>query len=95
VTWKANPATSSKVAIESLENGYGETRVVARQSEALAAWHALEEGTGEGYGRQRCHQRQGQRWLTVMIDGIRAFLPGSLVDIRPVKGHHSFMKTRR
>jgi small subunit ribosomal protein S1 len=73
------------VAIESLENGYGETKLSREKAKRLAAWHdleiAMEEGTiVEGYVSGKV-----KGGLTAMVNGIRAFLPGSLVDTRPVK----------
>ena len=73
------------VAIESLENGYGDTVLSRDKAKRLAAWmnlgKALETGelvTGTVTGKVK-------GGLTVMTNGIRAFLPGSLVDTRPVK----------
>jgi small subunit ribosomal protein S1 len=74
-----------KVAIESLENGYGETRLSRDKAKRLAAWHALEEAMEKGTVVSGAINGKVKGGLTVMINGIRAFLPGSLVDIRPVK----------
>ena len=82
---EANPGEFIKVAIESLENGYGETRLSRDKAKRLAAWHALEEALEKGTVVSGTINGKVKGGLTVMIDGIRAFLPGSLVDIRPVK----------
>src|SRR5213595_2819067 len=73
------------VAIESLEDGYGETRLSRDKAKRLAAWHDLEASMEQGSVVQGLVTSKVKGGLTVMINGIRAFLPGSLVDIRPVK----------
>jgi small subunit ribosomal protein S1 len=73
------------VAIESLEDGYGETRLSRDKAKRLAAWHELEEALEKGSVVQGTINGKVKGGLTVMVNGIRAFLPGSLVDIRPVK----------
>src|SRR5512134_1468307 len=45
---EANPGDFIKVAIESLENGYGETRLSRDKAKRLAAWHELEEALEKG-----------------------------------------------
>lgn len=73
------------VAIEALEDGRGETRLSRDRAKRLTAWLSLEQAlernelvTGTVTGKVK-------GGLTVMTNGIRAFLPGSLIDTRPVK----------
>ena len=73
------------VAIESLENGYGETKLSREKAKRLAAWHDLEAAMEEGRIVEGFVSGKVKGGLTAMVNGIRAFLPGSLVDIRPVK----------
>jgi len=73
------------VAIESLENGYGETKLSREKAKRLAAWHELELAMEEGKIVEGFVSGKVKGGLTAMVNGIRAFLPGSLVDIRPVK----------
>jgi small subunit ribosomal protein S1 len=73
------------VAIESLENGYGETKLSREKAKRLAAWHDLEVAMEEGKIVEGFVSGKVKGGLTAMVNGIRAFLPGSLVDIRPVK----------
>src|SRR5690349_4036990 len=73
------------VAIEALEDGYGETRLSREKAKRLAAWHDLEKAMEQGTLVQGLVNGKVKGGLTVMVNGIRAFLPGSLVDIRPVK----------
>lgn len=73
------------VAIESLENGYGETKLSREKAKRLAAWHDLELAMEEGTIVEGFVSGKVKGGLTAMVNGIRAFLPGSLVDVRPVK----------
>jgi small subunit ribosomal protein S1 len=73
------------VAIEALEDGYGTTRLSRDRARRLAAWLDLEAAMEEGRVVKGVIQGKVKGGLTVMINGIRAFLPGSLVDVRPVK----------
>jgi small subunit ribosomal protein S1 len=73
------------VAIEALEDGYGETRLSRDKAKRLAAWHELEDALEKGNIVSGMISGKVKGGLTVMINGIRAFLPGSLVDTRPVK----------
>lgn len=73
------------VAIEALEDGYGETRLSRDKAKRLTAWHDLEAAMESGAIVKGVVSGKVKGGLTAMINGIRAFLPGSLVDIRPVK----------
>ncbi|MBI3903038.1 MAG: 30S ribosomal protein S1 [Nitrosomonadales bacterium] len=79
------PGDFVTVAIESLENGYGETKLSREKAKRLAAWHDLEIAMEEGKIVTGFVSGKVKGGLTAMVNGIRAFLPGSLVDIRPVK----------
>ncbi len=74
-----------QVAIDSLEDGFGETRLSRDKAKRLAAWMDLEQALEKGTLVQGLVNGKVKGGLTVMVNGIRAFLPGSLVDIRPVK----------
>ncbi|MDR2195616.1 MAG: 30S ribosomal protein S1 [Gallionellaceae bacterium] len=82
---EVNPGDFVTVAIESLENGYGETKLSREKAKRLAAWHDLEVAMDEGKIVSGFVSGKVKGGLTAMVNGIRAFLPGSLVDIRPVK----------
>jgi small subunit ribosomal protein S1 len=79
------PGDFVTVAIEALENGYGETKLSREKAKRLAAWHELEVAMEEGKIVEGFVSGKVKGGLTAMVNGIRAFLPGSLVDIRPVK----------
>ena len=72
------------VAIEALEDGYGETRLSREKAKRLAAWMELEEALEKAEKVSGVITGKVKGGLTVMVKGIRAFLPGSLVDLRPV-----------
>jgi len=74
-----------KVCIEALEDGYGSTKLSREKAKRLAAWLDLEEAMNEARIIKGMINGRVKGGLTVMVNGIRAFLPGSLVDIRPVK----------
>jgi len=80
-----NPGDFVSVAIEALEDGYGETRLSRDKAKRLAAWLDLEKALETGETVQGVVSGKVKGGLTVMMNGIRAFLPGSLVDLRPVK----------
>ena len=79
------PGDYVSVAIEMLEDGYGETRLSREKAKRIAAWNDLEKALNEGTLVKGMINGKVKGGLTVMTNGIRAFLPGSLVDTRPVK----------
>jgi len=79
------PGDFVSVAIDSLENGYGETRLSRDRAKRLAAWVNLERALEDGELVNGTITGKVKGGLTVMTNGIRAFLPGSLIDMRPVK----------
>jgi small subunit ribosomal protein S1 len=79
------PGDFVSVAIESLENGYGDTILSRDKAKRLAAWLNLEKALDGGELVTGTVSGKVKGGLTVMTNGIRAFLPGSLVDTRPVK----------
>ncbi len=73
------------VAIDALENGYGDTMLSRDKAKRLASWMSLEKALESGEFVTGTVTGKVKGGLTVMINGIRAFLPGSLLDTRPVK----------
>ncbi len=74
-----------KVALDSLENGFGETVLSREKAKRAMVWDELEEALEKGdiiTGRISGKVKGG---FTVDIKDVRAFLPGSLVDVRPVR----------
>src|SRR5437899_4064785 len=73
------------VSIEALEDGFGATRLSRDNAKRMAAWLELEKSLENGEKVKGVITGKVKGGLTVMTKGIRAFLPGSLVDLRPVK----------
>jgi small subunit ribosomal protein S1 len=73
------------VAIDSLENGYGDTILSRDKAKRLASWMNLEKALESGELVVGTITGKVKGGLTVMVNAIRAFLPGSLVDVRPIK----------
>ncbi|TXI69969.1 MAG: 30S ribosomal protein S1, partial [Limnohabitans sp.] len=73
------------VAIGSIENGYGDTILSRDTAKRLASWLALEKALESGDFVTGTTSGKVKGGLTVLVNGIRAFLPGSLVDTRPTK----------
>ena len=74
-----------KVALDSLENGFGETVLSREKAKRAMVWDELEEALEANatiVGRISGKVKGG---FTVDIKDVRAFLPGSLVDVRPVR----------
>lgn len=74
-----------KVALDSIENGFGETMLSREKAKRAMVWDELEEALEKGEiitGRISGKVKGG---FTVDIKEVRAFLPGSLVDVRPVR----------
>ncbi len=73
------------VAIVAMENGYGDTIVSRDTAKRLASWMSLEKSLESGEFVTGTTSGKVKGGLTVLVNGIRAFLPGSLVDTRPTK----------
>ncbi|PWB45789.1 MAG: 30S ribosomal protein S1 [Nitrosomonadales bacterium] len=73
------------VCIEAMEDGYGSTKLSREKAKRLAAWNDLDKAMEDGTLVSGVISGSVKGGLTVTVNGIRAFLPGSLVDIRPVK----------
>ncbi len=79
------PGSFVPVAIGSIENGYGDTILSRDTAKRLASWLALEKALDSGEFVTGTTSGKVKGGLTVLVNGIRAFLPGSLVDTRPTK----------
>ncbi|MCE1243371.1 30S ribosomal protein S1 [Oryzomicrobium sp.] len=79
------PGDFVQVAIEQLEDGFGETRLSRDRAKRIAAWNKLDAALADGTLVAGTITGKVKGGLTVMVNGVRAFLPGSLVDMRPVK----------
>jgi len=73
------------VALEYIEDGYGETRLSREKAIRARSWTTLEKAYEAGETVTGIINGKVKGGFTVEIDNIRAFLPGSLVDVRPVR----------
>ncbi len=73
------------VALDAIEDGYGETRLSREKAKRMRAWENLEQAFADQEAITGMITERVKGGFTVEVDGIRTFLPGSLVDTRPVK----------
>lgn len=78
------------LAVDAIENGYGDTILSRDKAKRLASWLSLENSLDSGQFVQGTVSGKVKGGLTVLVNGIRAFLPGSLLDTRPVKDMSPF-----
>ena len=74
-----------EVSLDSFEDGFGETKLSREKALRARSWINLQESHDEGTVINGFISGRVKGGFTVEIDGIRAFLPGSLVDVRPVR----------
>ncbi|WP_030072826.1 30S ribosomal protein S1 [Halomonas alkaliantarctica] len=73
------------VALEAVEDGFGETRLSREKAKRAEAWKILEAAFEKDEVIKGVINGKVKGGFTVDVDSIRAFLPGSLVDVRPVR----------
>jgi small subunit ribosomal protein S1 len=74
-----------EVALDSVEDGTGETRLSREKAKRARTWTRLEEAFNKSEIVTGVITGRVKGGFTVEIDNVRAFLPGSLVDVRPVR----------
>jgi small subunit ribosomal protein S1 len=74
-----------EVALDTVEDGFGETRLSREKAKRARTWIRLEESFQESKVVMGMISGRVRGGFTVDIDFVRAFLPGSLVDVRPVR----------
>jgi small subunit ribosomal protein S1 len=74
-----------KVAMEVVDDGFGETRLSREKARRAESWEKLEEASEQGEVVIGIINGKVKGGFTVDVNDIRAFLPGSLVDIRPLR----------
>ncbi len=74
-----------EVALESVEDGFGETRMSREKAVRAHSWVVLEQAMNDKETVIGVITGKVKGGYTVELNGIRAFLPGSLVDVRPVR----------
>ncbi|MGB1882755.1 MAG: 30S ribosomal protein S1 [Gammaproteobacteria bacterium] len=73
------------VALDAVEDGYGETKLSREKAKRAKAWEELEQACEASETVTGLITDKVKGGFTVNISTIRAFLPGSLVDVRPVR----------
>ena len=73
------------VALDAVEDGFGETRLSREKAKRAEAWKELEKAFEADEVVKGVINGKVKGGFTVDLSGIRAFLPGSLVDVRPVR----------
>ncbi|ADW73132.1 ribosomal protein S1 [Rahnella aceris] len=73
------------VALDAVEDGFGETLLSREKAKRHEAWITLEKAYEESATVTGVINGKVKGGFTVELNGIRAFLPGSLVDVRPVR----------
>ena len=76
---------SVKVALDAVEDGFGATRLSREKAKRAEAWIDLEQAHEDNAVVMGVINGKVKGGFTVELSGIRAFLPGSLVDVRPVR----------
>ena len=74
-----------EVALDAVEDGYGETRLSREKAKRAKAWIELEKACETQESVTGIITDKVKGGFTVNVSSVRAFLPGSLVDVRPVK----------
>ena len=74
-----------KVSLDAVEDGYGETKLSREKAKRAETWLVLEEAFEKGTPVVGVINGKVKGGFTVDVNTIRAFLPGSLVDIRPIR----------
>ena len=74
-----------EVALDAVEDGFGETRLSREKAIRARTWTELEKAFEDGEVVEGVINGRVKGGFTVEIDNVRAFLPGSLVDVRPVR----------
>ncbi len=74
-----------EVALDTVEDGFGETRLSREKAKRMRTWARLEKAFEEGSIVTGTISGRVRGGFTVDIDLVRAFLPGSLVDVRPIR----------
>ena len=82
---EVKPGDQVEVALDAVEDGNGETRLSREKAKRARTWTRLEDAFGKGEIVTGIITGRVKGGFTVEIEHVRAFLPGSLVDVRPVR----------
>jgi small subunit ribosomal protein S1 len=82
---EVNIGDDVEVALDAVEDGFGTTRLSREKAKRFAAWDTLEKAFDDGDTVKGLINGKVKGGFTVELGTVRAFLPGSLVDVRPVR----------
>src|SRR6059058_6093352 len=82
---EVKPGDQVEVALDAVEDGTGETRLSSEKAKRARTWTRLEEAFNKSEIVTGVITGRVKGGFTVEIENVRAFLPGSLVDVRPVR----------
>jgi small subunit ribosomal protein S1 len=82
---EVKPGEQIEVALDAVEDGTGETRLSREKAKRARTWTRLEQAFNAGEIVSGIISGRVKGGFTVDIENVRAFLPGSLVDVRPVR----------
>ncbi|MGN6314436.1 MAG: 30S ribosomal protein S1 [Rhodanobacteraceae bacterium] len=84
-TLEINIGDEVKVALDAIEDGFGETKLSREKAKRALVWDVLESAFEKSEAITGRISGKVKGGFTVDIKDVRAFLPGSLVDVRPVR----------
>ncbi|HXS72878.1 MAG TPA: 30S ribosomal protein S1 [Rhodanobacteraceae bacterium] len=84
-TLEINIGDEVKVALDAMEDGFGETKLSREKAKRALVWDVLENAFEKSEAITGRISGKVKGGFTVDIKDVRAFLPGSLVDVRPVR----------
>jgi small subunit ribosomal protein S1 len=82
---EVNIGDSVEIVIDALENGFGETQLSREKAKRLQSWNKLEKAHKNNEVVKGIVTSRVKGGFTVDLQSVKAFLPGSLVDIRPLR----------
>src|SRR5690606_17251353 len=82
---EVNIGDNVEVALDAVEDGFGETRLSRERAKRVRTWESLENAFENDKIVKGVINGRVKGGFTVDVDFVRAFLPGSLVDVRPVR----------
>lgn len=87
---EVNVGDEVKVALEVMEDGFGSTRLSRERAKRLESWSHLERAYESKETIRGVIISRVKGGFTVEINKVRAFLPGSLVDVKPIRDPEAF-----
>ena len=84
-TFELSVGDEVKVALETVEDGFGETRLSREKAKRAESWLTLEAAYEKDEPVKGVINGKVKGGFTVDLNNIRAFLPGSLLDVRPIR----------